>query len=136
MARLGDARSALGPRSAKLTDQEKTSGGKKEIRKLNTKMTIAEEEKELSSTTEGESTMRANRVLAEEIYKKALSVDPNSGVAHRGLGFLYEKLNRPQEAIVEFRKYVELQPNALDRGRISHRIEALEKGPSSPDKKP
>jgi predicted RNA polymerase sigma factor len=38
---------------------------------------------------------------------------------------LYEKLGRPNEAVTEYEKYLELAPGALDRERIQRRLEAL-----------
>jgi predicted RNA polymerase sigma factor len=38
---------------------------------------------------------------------------------------LYEKLGRPNEAVSEYEKYIEVAPAAVDRERIQRRIEAL-----------
>jgi regulator of sirC expression with transglutaminase-like and TPR domain len=46
-------------------------------------------------------------------------------VAHRGLGMLYEKLERGADAVAEYEKYLELSPSASDRERIQRRIETL-----------
>jgi regulator of sirC expression with transglutaminase-like and TPR domain len=48
-------------------------------------------------------------------------------MARRGLGMLYEKLNRKNDAVGEYEKYVELAPTAVDRERIQRRIETLRK---------
>jgi len=50
-------------------------------------------------------------------------------MAHRGLGMLYERLGRSNEAVTEYKKYVELAPAAIDRERIQKRIEALRRTP-------
>jgi hypothetical protein len=52
-------------------------------------------------------------------------LDSPTPVAHRGLGMLYEKLGRKDDAAAEYEKYMELAPLAIDRERIQRRIEAL-----------
>jgi predicted RNA polymerase sigma factor len=54
-----------------------------------------------------------------------LNVENPAPVAHRGLGMLYEKLGRASEAAAAYEKYLELSPDAIDRGRIQRRLEAL-----------
>jgi regulator of sirC expression with transglutaminase-like and TPR domain len=45
--------------------------------------------------------------------------------AHRGLGMLYERLNRKQDAAGEYAKYLELAPNAIDTERVRRRLAVL-----------
>ncbi|HEU5238430.1 MAG TPA: tetratricopeptide repeat protein, partial [Pyrinomonadaceae bacterium] len=52
---------------------------------------------------------------------------PPPGI-HRGLGMLYEKLGRQNDAMSEYQKYIELAPSAIDRERIQRRIQMLTKG--------
>jgi len=54
-----------------------------------------------------------------------LSLENPEFTAHRGLGMLYEKLGRTNDAVREYQKYIELVPNAFDGERIQKRIEAL-----------
>jgi regulator of sirC expression with transglutaminase-like and TPR domain len=61
------------------------------------------------------------------LYRRALSLDNPTPLAHRGLGMLYEKLGRKSDALNEYQKYLELAPAAIDRERIKKRIEALTK---------
>jgi regulator of sirC expression with transglutaminase-like and TPR domain len=63
--------------------------------------------------------------MAEQLYRRALNADNPAPVAHRGLGMLYEKLERKPDAAAEYEKYLGLSPSAIDRGRIQRRIEAL-----------
>ena len=62
---------------------------------------------------------------AEEFYLRALNAENPVPAAHRGLGMLYEKLGRANDAASEYEKYIELAPAAIDRERIKKRIEAL-----------
>jgi regulator of sirC expression with transglutaminase-like and TPR domain len=54
-----------------------------------------------------------------------LSAENPTPVAHRGLGMLYEKLDRKSDAVAEYEKYLELSPTATDRERIQRRLDAL-----------
>ncbi len=48
---------------------------------------------------------------AEEIYKKAISMSPNSSLAHSEYGKFLAQQNRAQEAEAELLKSVEVGPN-------------------------
>jgi predicted Zn-dependent protease len=119
---LAEAYRALGPRVIELRGEELTPKALKKGRKS----TQEEEERALMSTSEGQSAARTNRANAEELYRKALAMDPKNARAHRGLGFLMEQAQRYQEALEHFREYLRLEPGAIDRSRIQRRIEALE----------
>jgi regulator of sirC expression with transglutaminase-like and TPR domain len=54
-------------------------------------------------------------------------MDPNNANSHRGLGFLYERKGQHTTATEEFKKYLELAPEAKDARQIKVHIEALEK---------
>jgi regulator of sirC expression with transglutaminase-like and TPR domain len=56
-----------------------------------------------------------------------LALDPNHAKSYRGLGELYEKEHKNEEALAAYRKYVELQPQALDQYRVRQRMEALQR---------
>lgn len=49
---------------------------------------------------------------AEDLYNKALAAEPNSYMAHVGLGYLYSRQERSAEAVREFRKAIDLSPDA------------------------
>lgn len=76
-------------------------------------------------TPAGQEHAKANQQKAEELYLRALELDRFNSVAHRGLGMLYEKTQRRDEAINEYVKYLELAPNALDSERIRRRAAGL-----------
>ena len=55
------------------------------------------------------------RVLRTQIrhnYKKAIKIDPNLGQAHRGLGDLYSRTGRVEEAILSYRRAIEVDPDS------------------------
>jgi regulator of sirC expression with transglutaminase-like and TPR domain len=67
--------------------------------------------------------------IAEEFYQRALSAENPVAVAHRGLGMLYEKLDRKADAVTEYEKYLAMATTANDRERIQRRIENLRRPP-------
>ncbi len=124
---LGDAFRALGPRTPDPTPEELSSKGKRDARKMETKLTDQEYDNALVATPAGKAAMQASQKQSEEAYRKALELDLANAAAHRGLGFLYEKQRLPALCAEEFRKYLELTPNALDQLQIHRRLEAAEK---------
>jgi predicted Zn-dependent protease len=122
---LAEAYRALGPRAPELTDKELTNSAKKDAAKKREKRTPEEEERDLLLTEAGQQNWKVHQQKAEELYQRALSLNNPVPVVHRGLGMLYEKLRRNEEAIAEYEKYLDLAPYALDRERILRRIEAL-----------
>ena len=127
LAVLADAYRLTGPRSATLTEEERSGKGKKEMQKLRQKMTLNEEENTLLATPIGQATRLDNQRKAEELYQKALALDAANAKAHLGLGLLYETMGKPQKAAAELRRFLELEPGSVERQRIQRRIEALEK---------
>lgn len=122
---LAEAHRTLGPRAPQLTEKELTNSAKKDAAKKREKRTLEEEEQELLATPEGKENWRQNQQKAEELYLRALAAENPIPLAHRGLGILYEKLSRTNDALVQYQKYLELSPSAPDRERIQRRIESL-----------
>jgi beta-barrel assembly-enhancing protease len=124
---LAEAYRTLGPRASALTERELTNSAKKDAAKKREKRTIEEEEQELLATPAGKENWERHRQRAEELYLRALATENPAPVSHRGLGMLYEKLGRANDAVAEYQKYIELSPSASDRARIERRIEVLRK---------
>jgi predicted Zn-dependent protease len=124
---MAEAYRALGPWTPRPSDQEFSKSGKKEAEKAMRKFTPDEEEQQLLSKEEGQAAWRENQRLAEDNYQKALAADPANAKAYRGLGQLYDRQRKTQEAVAAFQKYLDLQPNAFDRIRITQRIETLQR---------
>jgi predicted Zn-dependent protease len=122
---LAEAYRTLGPRSPELTEKELTNSAKKDAAKKRVKRTLEEDEAELLATPAGKENWRRHQQKAKELYARALNAENPVPVAHRGLGMLYEKLGRINDAATEYEKYIELAPNASDRERIKRRIEML-----------
>ena len=122
---LAEAYRTLGPRSPELTDKEQTNSAKKDAAKKRQKWTVEEEERQLLETPAGKDNWQRHQQKAEELYLRALNAEKPAPAVHRGLGMLYEKLGRANDAASEYEKYIELAPTAIDRERIKRRIETL-----------
>jgi predicted Zn-dependent protease len=123
---LADAHAALGPRRFEPLAEEKSGQGKKDARKRRSKLTLQEEDRALSATPAGQERQKINHAESEKLYRRAIELDPNYSLAWRGLGELFEKQNQSQQSIETYRKYLELQPAAMDRLMIMRRIKTLE----------
>ncbi len=62
---------------------------------------------------------------AETAYKQALALNRGYAPAHRGLGFLYQRLGESAKALQSLRMYLKLTPNAKDGAAIRKRIQQL-----------
>ena len=122
---LAEAYRSLGPRSPQLTEKELTNSAKKDAARKRAKRTPEEEERDLLATPAGQQNWKTHQQKAEELYQRAANLENPFPAIHRGLGMLYEKLGRPNEAVTEYEKYLELAPDAIDRERIQRRVEAL-----------
>lgn len=122
---LGESYRTLGPRNAELTSKQLTSGAKKKAAKTRAKRTLEELDAELLATPEGKEAWKVNSEKAEKLFIQARELDRLNARARRGLGMLYEKLNRKEEAANEYAAYLELAPNAIDTERIRRRLAVL-----------
>ena len=122
---LAESYRTLGPRNAQLTEKQLTSGEKKKAAKNRNKRTLEEQEAEMLKTPAGLAAWKANSQKSEQLFLRALELNRFNTSAHRGLGMLYEKLDRKQEAASEYAKYLELAPNAIDTERVRRRLTVL-----------
>lgn len=122
---LAESYRELGPRNAELTSKELSGGAKKKAAKNRRKRTLEEQEAELMKTPAGQQAWKTNQEKAEQLYLRALDLNRFNSVAHRGIGMLYEKIGKKDEAAMEYGKYVELAPNAVDSERFRRRIIAI-----------
>lgn len=134
LAALADAYAALGPRTLEPLAEEKSGQGKKEAKKRRNKLTLQEEERTLAATPAGQERQKINQAEAEKLYRRAIELEMNYPLAWRGLGELFEKQNQSQQSIESYRKYLELQPAAMDRLMIMRRIKTLESKTTPVDK--
>jgi predicted Zn-dependent protease len=69
---------------------------------------------------------------AETEYKIAIVLEPQFADPHRGMGLLYYKRGRTDLAREHFKKYLELNPGAKDRGYIEQYLQEIETGRAYP----
>lgn len=122
---LAESYRTLGPRNAELTAHQLTSGAKKKAAKTRSKRTLEEQDAELLKTPAGQEAWKLNSEKAETLFVRALELNRFNTNARRGLGMLYERLNRKEEAAAEYAKYLELAPNAIDTERVRRRLTVL-----------
>ena len=122
---LAESYRTLGPRNAELTTKQLTSGAKKKAAKSRSKRTLEELDAELLKTPEGQEAWKANSQKAEKLFVRALELNRLNARAHRGLGMLYERLGRKEDAANKYAAYIELAPNAIDTERIRRRLAVL-----------
>ena len=122
---LAESYRMLGPRNAELTTKQQTSGEKKKAANNRSKRTLEEQDAELLKTAAGQEAWKSNSQKSETLFLRALELNRFNASAHRGLGMLYEQLNRKPEAASEYAKYLELAPNAIDTERVRRRLAVL-----------
>ena len=66
------------------------------------------------------------RSRALDALRRATQVDPTDAVAHHELGYLYKDDGRRREAIAEFRRYLDLRPDAGDAFTVQDDIYYLQ----------
>jgi beta-barrel assembly-enhancing protease len=125
---LGEAYRGLGPRTPEPKPEELTNKAKDATRKMMEKMTPQEYEAALLKAPGAQQTLESNQQMAEKNYRKAIELSPDLAGPHKGLGFIYQQEQKPEQSVREFRKYLELDPSAVDSPQITRRIDALEKG--------
>jgi serine/threonine-protein kinase len=66
---------------------------------------------------------------AEAAFKQALAIDPSHAPAHKGLGFVYQRIGNKAKAIESLERYLELRPAASDVASIRRRLDELRGNP-------
>jgi predicted Zn-dependent protease len=129
---LAEAYRALGPRTALPSARELEPSGRKQAYANQFKLTATEDEKRLLTLSEGQAAWSDNQRESEQQYQKALALDATNFKAYRGLGLLYEKSGRNQDAVAAYRKYLELALDPPDRTRIQRHIDAIGQSSTNP----
>jgi predicted Zn-dependent protease len=123
---LADAYRDLGARTPEPAQEELASRANHRWKLL--RLTQEEEEKSLLDRPGGAELAKANETMAAALYLKAIALAPSLPGTHRGLGMLYQKQARNDDAAREYRRFLELAPAAdLDRLRIQRRLDVLDK---------
>ena len=121
---LGDAWQAMGAQSPTDPDSLSNADKRRNLRDR-ARWTREQREAELLETPEGQAAFASNLAHAEQVYRQVLDLDPGYAPAYRGLGEVYERLDRPRDAAAAYLKYVQLEPEAADRSVIVGRMRQL-----------
>ncbi len=122
---LAESYRALGPRKPALDKKEQTDSGQRKAYNRMVKLTEQEETAKLSRSPEGRAALEAHQRKAEELYRRAAAVDPQFAKAQLGFGMLYQQENKPDDALIAYRKYLDLAPQGANRERVQRRMAAL-----------
>jgi predicted Zn-dependent protease len=125
MLTLADTYRALGPWTAQPTADEMSSKGKKDLAKMKSKLTPAEEAEKVRSSPQGQANFRENTRQAEELYKKVLEIDPSKAIAYKSLGQMYESERDIDSARQAYQKYVAATEDASDAERVQRKLATL-----------
>jgi predicted Zn-dependent protease len=115
----------LGPRAPRLTKRQLTDDGMNSAYKQTVKRTEEDDTKMLAATPEGGAALATNQRKAEELFRKAATMDSLLADPYFGLGALYEQQNKIDAAESAYRKYVALSTSMAAKERGERRIEAL-----------
>jgi Flp pilus assembly protein TadD len=122
---LGHAYRALSARRAELTTEESTP----EARQTAVEEQIHRSRKgeELTEPVKPgwEATRDANQAKAAELLRKAARLDPRLARPHLELALLYATQGHADDAKLEFRRYLELDPKGANAGWVSEQFVAL-----------
>ncbi|MEO8706217.1 MAG: tetratricopeptide repeat protein [Kofleriaceae bacterium] len=58
-------------------------------------------------------------------FKRAIAADRNYAPAHRGLGYVYQRMGMSSAAIDELERYLKLAPEATDATAVQRRIDRM-----------
>jgi predicted Zn-dependent protease len=121
---LGDAWRQLGARDEFAPDDFTNKDKRKNLRQRALRTRVERTDK-LLETPEGQAAYEANLARAEATYRSVIDRDPDYAPAYRGLGEVYEALDRPRDAGRAYLEYVRQAPNADDRTVIMTRLTAI-----------
>jgi predicted Zn finger-like uncharacterized protein len=115
-AEVGDAEQQVGDLDGAIRDFQRALAQDPSLPGVWTKLGIAYKDRDCKGC----------RTRALDALKRAAQVDPTDATAHHELGYMYKDDGRRKEAIVEFRRYLELRPDAGDLSTVQDDIYYLQ----------
>ena len=115
-AEVGDAEQQTGDVDDAIRDFQKALAQDANLIGVWTKLGIAYKDKDCKGC----------RTKALDALRRATHVDPTDATAHHELGYMYKDDGKRKDAIVEFRRYLELRPDAGDLGTVQDDIYYLQ----------
>jgi len=115
-AEVGDAEQQAGDLDGAIRDFQKALSMDPNLPSVWTKLGIAYKDKDCKGC----------RTKALDALQRATRVDPGDAIAHHELGYMFKDDGRRRDAIAEFRRYLELRPDAGDSSSVRDDIYYLQ----------
>jgi len=115
-AEVGDAEQQAGDLESAIRDFQRALSQDPNLPSVWTKLGIAYKDKDC----------RGCRTKAIDALQRATRVDPGDALAHHELGYMFKDDGRRRDAIAEFRRYLELRPDAGDSSSVHDDIYYLQ----------
>jgi len=115
-AEVGDAEQQAGDLDGATRDFQRALSMDPNLPSVWTKLGIAYKDKDC----------RGCRTKAIDALQRATRVDPGDAIAHHELGYMFKDDGRRRDAIAEFRRYLELRPDAGDSSSVRDDIYYLQ----------
>jgi predicted Zn finger-like uncharacterized protein len=105
---VGDAEQQAGDLDGAIRDFQRALAQNPSLPSVWTKLGIAYKDKDC----------RGCRTKAVDALQRAIRVDPGDALAHHELGYMFKDDGRRRDAIAEFRRYLDLRPDAGDSASV------------------
>ena len=115
-ALVGDAEQQSGDVDSAIRDFQRALAQDPNLPAVWTKLGIAYKDKDC----------RGCRTRAVDALQRATRVDPGDALAHHQLGYIFKDDGRRKEAVAEFRRYLDLRPDAGDAPNVQDDIYYLQ----------
>ena len=115
-ALVGDAEQQSGDVDSAIRDFQRALAQDPNLPAVWTKLGIAYKDKDC----------RGCRTKAVDALQRATRVDPGDALAHHQLGYIFKDDGRRKEAVAEFRRYLDLRPDAGDAPNVQDDIYYLQ----------
>jgi len=115
-ARVGDAEQQAGDLDSAIRDFQRALAQDPNLPGVWTKLGIAYKDKDCKGC----------RTKAVDALQRAIRVDPGDAIAHHELGYMFKDDGRRRDAIAEFRRYLDLRPDAGDVSTVQDDIYYLQ----------
>ncbi|HYS08827.1 MAG TPA: tetratricopeptide repeat protein [Myxococcales bacterium] len=115
-AEVGDAQQQAGDLDGAIRDFQRALSQDPSLPSVWTKLGIAYKDKDCKGC----------RTKAVDAFQRGIRVDPADALAHHQLGYMFKDDGRRREAIAEFRRYLDLRPDAGDASNVQDDIYYLQ----------
>jgi tetratricopeptide (TPR) repeat protein len=113
---VGDAEQQSGDTDGAIRDFQRALAQDSKLTGVWTKLGVAYKDKDCKGC----------RARAEDALQRALQIDAKDATAHHELGYMFKDDGKRKEAIGEFQRYIDLQPDAGDLSSVQDDIYYLQ----------